>query len=162
MSGLCARVLSTLSLVALVASLGAGCGEVEALVFPERPDNGEAFVAAQDALIAVGCSLNGGCHTNIIGNFKVTPNPKGGAALDEEFQITKPFIDLEDPAASDLPGVATVGDPRAQTHIKCFAGPDDCAAQVVVGWLQYTSNAQLPTPANLGCEVVVNGCGTVN
>lgn len=156
MSRLCPPVSLALLALPLAALTIAGCGEVEALVFPERPVSGEVFAAAQDALITVGCSFNGGCHTNIIGNFQVTPNPKGDAALDDEFQITKPFIDLNTPIESELITVALVGAPG--THTKCFADADACAVQKIVAWLEYSETGNSPAPADIDCQPIADAC----
>lgn len=119
--------------IAAVVTLG-GCGEgsVTALALEVRPDNRGEFAAAQQAMLAVGCGQSF-CHAAIVGNFKVTG---GAAASDEEYQLAKAFVNLDDPEQSLLLRVALAGDPAAVGHPICFAGTTGCAWQVLSAWIR--------------------------
>lgn len=122
------------ALLATLALALAACGEatVTGLVLPVVPDNGPQFVAAQQAMVTIGCNIPG-CHGAIVGNFKVTPNPKDPIALDEEYTLTKPFIDLDAPDDSVLLTAALVGNPG--NHVPCFKDAEGCAWQIVTTWI---------------------------
>lgn len=139
---------------ALAVGVLAGCGEgaVTGLVLPVVPDNGAQFVAAQQAMVAVGCGLSG-CHEAIVGNFKVTANPKSPATLDDEYTITKPFIDLDAPDDSRLLTVALAG--VAQGHVICFADTEGCTWQIVTAWI-----AGEPPADAIDCTPTPSACFT--
>ncbi|MCB9527670.1 MAG: hypothetical protein H6701_04595 [Myxococcales bacterium] len=122
------------ALTATLALALAACGEatVTGLALPIVPDNGAQFVAAQQAMVTIGCALPG-CHATIVGNFKVTANPKDPVALDAEYTLTKAFIDLDAPDASVLLTAALVGNP--DRHQPCFKDTQGCAWQIVTTWI---------------------------
>lgn len=128
----CRVARAALALAGLAALGGCGEGSVTALVLEVRPDNRGEFAAAQQAMIAIGCGQSF-CHAAIVGNFKVTG---GAAASDEEYQLAKSFVDLENPEDSLLLRVALAGDPAAVGHPICFAGTTGCAWQVLSAWIR--------------------------
>ena len=104
-------------LVATFALLSTGCGEVETLVLPARPNLAD-FDQVQTALTTAGCSANGACHTALVGNFQLTPLPKAPNIRETEFQLTKQFLRLDNPDESSLLRVALRGDPESEWHIR--------------------------------------------
>lgn len=156
------RLILALALGALASACGEG--EVTTLVLPVVPDNGEQFGVAQQAMIAVGCGL-AGCHSAIVGNFKVTGEP---GARDDEYLLTKAAIDLENPEDSRLLRVALAGDPAAVGHPICYAGPTGCAWQILSAWIrggtfeedQAGNPLQPPSMIAAGCMPTPNACFT--
>lgn len=124
--------LGVAAALALGGAWGCGEGEVTGLVLPVLPDNGEQFVAAQQAMLDIGCSLPG-CHGAIVGNFKVSADP---GARGEEYLLTKPFVDLRDPDASLLLRKALAQDPAAVGHAICFANTEGCAWRIITAWIR--------------------------
>lgn len=139
----------------LAASMLGACGEgeVTGLVLPVVPDNGPQFVAAQQAMVAVGCGLTG-CHEMVVANFKVTANPKAASALDSEYSLTRPFVDLDAPAESALLTVALTG-VAPPGHPVCFADTEGCAWQIVTAWI-----AGEPAADSIDCEPTPSACFT--
>lgn len=137
----------------LLPLLGCGEGTVTGLVLPVVPDNGPQFIAAQQAMITLGCSIPG-CHAAIVGNFKVTANPKDAATLDEEYGLAKALIDLDAPGESVLITAALAGRAGAG-HPVCFADTEGCAWQVITAWI-----AGDPPADGIDCTPTANACFT--
>lgn len=134
-----------------------GCGEVENLVLPIRPNQAD-FPAVQDALITVGCSGRGsGCHTALTGDLQISPPPKSPAALEDEYLQTKRFISLSVPAASLLLQVALRDAPESDGHTICFEDVDNCAYRKVVAWISATGPNE-PGPDDIDCVVEEFSC----
>ena len=118
-----------------------GCGEAEEITLPSRPDRA-TFEDMQRTLLAIGCSAEGtGCHSVLVGDFKVSSFPKAPADAETEFLLTKPFIDLEDGANSILLKSALSGDELAEGHPICFSGVDSCAYRRILAWIDFTPDA---------------------
>lgn len=137
---------------ALAALLLAGCGEatVTALVLPVVPDNGPQFIAAQQAMLDIGCGIPG-CHAAIVGNFKVTANPKDPITLDDEYTLTKAFVDLATPDQSPLLTAALAGNP--ESHVACFKNTEGCAWQIITAWI-----AGDPPAESVDCTPTASAC----
>lgn len=115
-----------------VGLVGCGEGEVTALALEVIPDNQADFIAAQQAMLAIGCG-QAFCHAVTQGNFKITGE---AGARDAEYQSAKAAVDLENPEDSILLRVALAGDPAAVGHPICFAGTTGCAWRVVSAWIR--------------------------
>lgn len=137
---------------ALAALLLTACGEatVTGLVLPVVPDNGAQFLVAQQAMLDIGCGIPG-CHATIVGNFQITANPKAPAALDEEYSLTKRFIDLDDPDASVLLTAALAS--NTQNHVACFKDGEGCAWQIITAWI-----AGDPPADSVDCTPTPSAC----
>lgn len=141
--------LGTVALIGLTALTGCGEGTVTDVLVPIAVDNGPQFIAAQNAMIAVGCGI-AGCHAAIVGNFKVTPNPKDPVTLDDEYSLTRPFLDLDTPDESVLLTAALVG--NVGRHVPCFVNREGCAWQIVTAWIAGEAADAV------GCTPKANAC----
>lgn len=141
--------LGAAALASLMALIGCGEGTVTDLLLPISVDNGPQFIAAQNAMIEIGCGA-AGCHGAIIGNFKVTPNPKDPVTLDDEYSLTRPFLDLNNPDESVLLTAALVGNP--DRHVPCFVDREGCAWQIVTAWIAGEAADAV------GCTPTTNAC----
>ena len=119
--------------IASAAGVG-GCGEIESVILPVRPSQSE-FPQIQSRLLESGCSANNGCHTVVVGNFQLTPEPKSRAQFEAEYLLTKAHVDLEAPERSKLLRVNLSGDPENTGHPVCFESPCSCAYQAVYEWI---------------------------
>lgn len=145
----------------LAAALGgasstlAGCGEgeVTTLVLPVSPDNGTEFVAAQQAMLTIGCGI-AGCHGTIVGNFQVSEDP---GARQDEYLLTKALIDQAAPGDSALLRVALAGDPAAVGHPICFANTEGCAWRVITAWIT-DDDAELASAIAATCSPTETAC----
>ena len=145
-------ILAFSSLLTLAAY---GCGQVETLQLSIRPNQAD-FPLVKEALITVGCSRSG-CHLVLTGDFKLDPNDNSPGNLDEEYQLAKAFVDLDNPDASLLVRVALEGDPEADMHRVCFETAMACAYRKVDAWIR----AESPESPNIGdvdCEPIVGAC----
>lgn len=145
--------LGAAALAGLVALIGCGEGTVTDVLVPIVVDNGPQFIAAQNAMIEVGCGA-AGCHAMIVGNFKVTPNPednpKDAVTLDDEYSLTRPFLDLDNPDESVLLTAALVG--NVGRHVPCFVDREGCAWQIVTAWIAGEAADAV------GCTPKANAC----
>ncbi|MGC6416640.1 MAG: hypothetical protein ACON3Z_05970 [Bradymonadia bacterium] len=146
------------AILAMVGCLG-GCGEVTELALSIRPSQAE-FPAVKAALIEVGCSRPG-CHLTLTGDFKLDPDDNSAANLDEEYQLAKGFVDLDDPDASILVRVGLKGDPAAESHrFLCFENADACAYRKVDAWLRAAEPGD-PSIGDIDCEPIKDACNTI-
>ena len=136
-----------------------GCGEAKVIEFSQRP-NRELFTDAQETMLKIGCASDGtGCHAVLVGNFKVSPFPKPPGDLDNEFVLTKPFIDLDEPTNSLLMRVALQDDPEAVGHAICFSNADSCAFRRLRAWIAYeTPNDSTLEEACPETDIIENAC----
>ena len=134
-----------------------GCGEAEVIELPTRPDRA-TFNQMQRTLIAIGCSA-GGCHSVLIGDFKATEFPKTPADSEEEYILTKPFVDLDEAENSVLIRTALKDDPLALGHPICFANFDSCSARRILAWINYAGEGdQTLDEACPEEDVIDNAC----
>ena len=136
-----------------------GCGEVESIVLPQRPPR-DQFEAVQKTLLKLGCSADGtGCHSVLVGEFKVEPLPKSPSVFDTEFTLTKAFIDLEEPKNSALMRSSLRGDPLSLGHPICFDSFEACGFRRIEAWVAFGEGSMLtPDEACPLAEVVENAC----
>lgn len=138
------------------------CGEAEEIVLPQKPDRA-LFTDVRDTLIKVGCSADGsGCHSVLVGDFKLGSPESDLAAIENEFQLTKALVDLESPGNSLILRAALRNDPLAIGHPICFDADTSCAFRRVVTWLSYeTADDQTPDEVCDSSEVIENACFTL-
>lgn len=135
--------LMKLSIAAIIFAVLA-CGRAEEIVIPQRPDRAQ-FATIRDTFIKVGCSQNGqGCHSVLVGDFKVGKPDDAPAAVESEFLLTKALIDLDEPENSLLIRSALRDDPLALGHPICFL-ETSCAYKRIVAWVSYDGPND-PTP----------------
>ncbi len=137
-----------------------GCGEVVELELNPRPSTAD-FPAVQEVLTTVGCA-SARCHLNLNGDFKVSALPKSPATVEEEYLLTKAFVDLDSPDESLLLRVSLKGDPATQTHpFLCFENKNACGYRKILAWIS-AINDQAPNIDDIECEPVQDACSLVN
>lgn len=146
-----------LSSIAIILMLIA-CGRAEEIVIPQRPDRAQ-FESIRDTFIKVGCSQNGqGCHSVLVGDFKVGTPTDGAAEVESEFLLTKALIDLDEPQNSLLVRSALRDDPLALGHPICFE-EQTCAYRRIVAWAGYEGpNDPTPDDACPKDDVIQDAC----
>jgi len=140
--------------------LSIGCGEVVELELNTRPTTAD-FPSVQQTLTTLGCA-SARCHLNLNGDFKVSESPKSPAALEEEYLLTKAFINLDSPDESLLLRVSLKGDPATQNHpYLCFENKNACGYQKILAWLS-AEDGDSPNIDDVECEVIESACSLVN
>ena len=145
----CLTVSALISAVSLLA-----CGEIETVIMPVRPTQSD-FPEIQTRLLEVGCSVNGGCHTVLVGNFQVTTAPKPRAQFEAEYLLTKDHVNLDVPERSKLLTVNLLGDPENTGHAVCFGSVCSCNYQAVYAWI---AGRDFPGDPQCGEECVPDSC----
>ena len=145
------------AILAMVGCL-AGCGEVTELALSIRPSR-LSFRPLKPP--DRGWLLTPGCHLTLTGDFKLDPDDNTAANLDEEYQLAKGFVDLDDPDASILVRVGLKGDPAAESHrFLCFENADACAYRKVDAWLRAVEPGD-PSIDDIDCEPIKDACNTI-
>ena len=148
------RLLWILPLAGLFA-----CGEAQEVILPQRPDR-LLFTDIRESFITLGCSANGeGCHSVLVGDYRLGTSESGVAEIEEEFQLTKALVNLDSPPESLILRVALRNDPLALGHPICFDSETSCAFRRVVAWLSYEGQGD-PTPDAVcdPSELIENAC----
>ena len=107
-----------------------GCGWLrrgDRIALSIRPSQAE-FPAVKAALIELAV------HALVaisLGDFKLDPDDNSAANLDEEYQLAKGFVDLDDPDASILVRVGLKVIQRRRAIDFCFENADACAYRKV-------------------------------
>ena len=137
----------------------AACGEAELIELPSRPDRA-SFDEMQQTLITIGCSAGGGgCHAVLVGDFKVADFPKPPSISESEYQLTKPFVNLDMASDSVLVRTAVRDDPLALGHPICFESLDSCSAKRILAWINYAGEGD--ETMNEACppeDMIENAC----
>ena len=137
-----------------------GCGEVVELELNTRPSTAQ-FPAVQETLTVLGCA-EARCHLNLNGDFQVSALPKGPAALEEEYLLTKAFVNLESPDESLLLRVSLKGDPATLTHpYLCFENKNACGYKKLLAWIT-AEDEDAPNIDDVDCDPVPGACSLVN
>ena len=132
-----------------------GCGRFESIELPNRP-NLDSFGFIQDTLRTSGCSESG-CHAVIVGNFRVSPEPASGIEFTDEYQLTKRFVDLNEPANSSLLTVALAGNQNSLQHPVCFMDEDACSYRILLAWITALGPKD-PQPEDINCTPIARSC----
>ena len=141
----------------LAALVCLACGEVERFDVAVRPrlDDFESHV--RPMLLEVGCSRNGRCHTQLVGDVQLT-DALDAAQVQAEYEGLKAVVDLDAPGQGKALTLLLKGHP-APTHrpAYCFESVNSCAYRKLLAWVAWAEADDL-RPGQVACDYSDEAC----